>query len=187
MVPCAWHAEEKAKYLTVKQRIAVAKLARSDLGASGTEVRRVALERFSPNSRVQAGMVRSVRKIVQHSKKQTHAAVSFGIALNDTYVSIAALGNKLWFGDMRKHNDHADDFHFSDPHEVICIGNVAEEDSNHELYINLTTIWFILNLARGLISGWPNTLCGDGTGKFSKKQATMISLGIMPFQQNTTC
>ncbi len=69
---------------------------------------------------------------------------------------------------MRKHNDDGDDFHFFDPHQVICIGNVAEEDSDRELYINLTTIWFILYIARGLISGWPNTLCGDGTGKFSK-------------------
>ena len=80
---------------------------------------------------------------------------------------------------MGKHNAEADEFHLSDPHQVICIGNVAEEDSDRELLINLTTQWNILNLGRCLLTGWPNTLCGDGTGKFSKKQATMVSLGII--------
>ncbi len=42
---------------------------------------------------------------------------------------------------MGRHNDDADDFNFSDPHQVICSGNVAEEDSNREVYINFTTIW----------------------------------------------
>ena len=78
---------------------------------------------------------------------------------------------------MRRHN--SDEAHFSDPHAVICIGNVDAANSGRELFINLTTVWNILNLGRGLASGWPNTLCGDGTGKFSKKQATMISLGII--------
>jgi hypothetical protein len=54
---------------------------------------------------------------------------------------------------MRRHNDEANDFHFSDPHAVICIGNVAEADSGRELFINLTTAWNVLNLGRGLASG----------------------------------
>ena len=173
------HSEETCKFLSVRQRVAVAKLARSNPQASGTEVRR-ALQRFSPNSKVEASMVRSVRKLVAHQKRKERAASCFGIEITDSYASVAALGNKLWFGDiMRRHNDEADDFHFSDPHAVICIGNVAEADSGRELFINLTTAWNVLNLGRGLASGWPNTLCGDGTGKFSKKQATMVSLGII--------
>ncbi len=41
-----------------------------------------------------------------------------------SFASIAALGEHLWFGDiMRKHN--SGEKHFSDPHEVICIGNVS--------------------------------------------------------------
>ncbi len=95
-------------------------------------------------------------------------------------ISRQAAPRKLWFGDIiRRHNDKADEFHFSDPHAVICIGNVAEADLGRELFIKLITAWNVLNLWRGLVSGWPNTLYGDGTVKFSKKQATMVSLGII--------
>ncbi len=86
------NSEEKSKNLTVKQRVAVAKLTRTNPGALGTEVRR-ALQRFNPGSRVEPSMVRFVRKLVQHTKKQTHAAVSFGIELTDSCASDAALGN----------------------------------------------------------------------------------------------
>jgi hypothetical protein len=79
----------------------------------------------------------------------------------DCCASVTALVNKLWFGDiMRRHNDEADEFHFSDPHAVICIGIVAEADFRRELFISLITAWNVLNIGHGLVSGWPNTLCG---------------------------
>ena len=49
------HSQETSKFLTVKQRVAVSKIARINPGASGTEVRRAlheSLQRFSPGSRV---------------------------------------------------------------------------------------------------------------------------------------
>jgi hypothetical protein len=134
----------------------------------------------APNSKVGAGMVRSVCKLVARQKKKDHAASCFGIEITASYVSVAALGNKLWFGDiMRRHDDEADESHFSDLHALICIGNVSEADSGRALFINFTTAWNVLNLERGLVSGWPNTLCDEGTGTFRKKQATMVSLGII--------
>ncbi len=71
-------SEERCKFLSVRQRIAVAKLARSNPQASGTEVRR-ALQRFSPNSKVEASMVLSVHKLVTHQKRKERAASCFGI------------------------------------------------------------------------------------------------------------
>jgi hypothetical protein len=71
--------------------------------------------------------------------------------------SVAVLGNKLWFEDiMRKHNAEGDEFHFFNPHAVVCIGNVSEADC------------------------WPraNTLCGDGTARFSKSEQEAILVGI---------
>jgi hypothetical protein len=62
---------------------------------------------------------------------------------------------------MRRHNDEADEFHFSDLNAVICIGNVAEADSGRnspEWFLNLTIAWNVCNIGRGLVSGWPNTL-----------------------------
>ena len=91
--------------MSVRQRIAVAKLARSNSQASGTEVRR-ALQRFSPNSKVEASMVRSVRKLVSHQKRKERAASCSGIEITGSYSSVAALGNKLWFGDIMCRHNH---------------------------------------------------------------------------------
>ena len=133
------HSEDASKFLSVRQRIAVAKLAKANPHASG-------VKHFSPDSKVEAVMLRSVRKLVSHSKTKARAQLSYGIEVTDSYASIAALGNRLWFGDIiPRHN--SDQAHFSDPHGVICIGNVSAEDSGRELYINLTTPWSILNLS----------------------------------------
>ncbi len=61
---------------------------------------------------------------------------------------------------------------------MIDFGNVSPEAAGEENFLNLATVWSILNMGRGLASGWPNSLCGDGTGKISKFQVTMVSFGI---------
>ncbi len=44
--------------------------------------------------------------------------------------------DRLWFGDiLRRHNDDEDTFHFSDPHKVFCIGNVAPESAGEEIFL----------------------------------------------------
>ena len=75
----------------------------------------------------------------------TRELVGYGIELIYSYTSVAA--DKLLFGDIvRWHNDEADEFHFSNPHQVICIGIVSEEDSGRELFMNLITAWNVLIL-----------------------------------------
>ena len=70
---------------------------------------------------------------------------------------------------------------------MFCIGNVSPEAAGEEIFLNLTTAWSIFHIARGYISGWPICVTGDGTGKISKKQATMIGFGInfIPAKFNT--
>ena len=60
--------------MSVRQRVAIAKLARTNPGASGNEVRRTLLH-FIPGSKVEPGtrMVRSVRNVVEQAKKKTSA------------------------------------------------------------------------------------------------------------------
>ena len=63
--------------------------------------------------------------------KQARASASFGIELNDAYASIAAFGNKLWFGDiqaMRKHNDGGDNLIWIGKIEIITIVIVLAHD-----------------------------------------------------------
>jgi hypothetical protein len=76
--------------MSVRQRVAVAKLARTNPQASGNEVSS-ALQHFSPNSKVKAGLVWSVRKLVAHQKNKVRAASCFGIEITDSSALIAAL------------------------------------------------------------------------------------------------
>jgi hypothetical protein len=49
-----------------------------------------------------------------------------GVEIDNSCASHAALGERLWFGDiMPKHK--SGEQHFSDPHQVICIGNLSPE------------------------------------------------------------
>jgi hypothetical protein len=179
------HQVDRSKKLNFKQRIAVAKVVKVNPAATSGDVR-MALQRLSPSGKVQPGLARSVRSVVKLQKKMTFCSMAGGQVVTNSFASIAALGERLWFGDiLRKHN--SGEHHFSDPHEVFCIGNVAPEAAGEEIFLNLATVWSILNLARGLASGWPNTLCGDGTGKVSKYQVTMVSFGInsIPAKFNT--
>ena len=179
------HATDKSKFLKFQQRIAVAKVVKVNPAATGSDVR-LALQQLSPSGKVHVALARSVRSVVKIQKKKSLVDICGGIEVTNSYASIAALGERLWFGDIiRKHN--SGEIHFSDPHEVFCIGNVSPEAAGEELFLNVATTWGILNLGRGLISGWPNVLCGDGTGKLSKFQVTMVSFGItsIPAKFNT--
>jgi hypothetical protein len=121
-----------------------------------------------------------VQKHVKHTKKKTLAKMCNGIKINDSYASIARRGYAFRLGDiMCKHDYDSNDFLFSNPHAVICIGNAAPEDAGEEQFLNLTTVWNSLNLGLGLRTGWQNTMCRDGTGKLSKKQVTMALMGIV--------
>jgi len=177
--------DTKSKHLNYKQRIAVAKIVKANPAVTSRDVR-MSLQNLSPSGKVPSGLAKSVRSVVKIQKKKSLGVMAGGVEVDNSFASHAALGERLWFGDiMRKHN--SGEQHFSDPHQVICIGNVSPEAAGEELFLNVSTIWSVLNISRGLASGWPNILCGDGTGKLSRHEATMLSFGItsIPAQFNT--
>ena len=179
------HQTDKSKNLNYKQRIAVARVVKGNPSATCRDVR-TALQRLSPSGKVQPGLARSVKSVVRIQKRNSFAAMTGGVVVTNSFASIAALGESLWFGDIiDKHN--SGEKYFSDPHEVFCIGNVSPEAAGEEIFLNVANIWSILNLGRGLASGWPVVLCGDGTGKVSKYQVTMVSFGVtsIPAKFNT--
>jgi len=181
------HAHDHSKNLTYKQRLAVAKVVKINPRATPTDIRR-ALHHMSPNGKLTPGQTRSVRSVVKIQKRITMAHLAGGAHVTSSYASIAAFGSGIWFGDiLRKHNDEADPFHFSDPHQVFCIGNVAPDAAGEEIFLNLATMWGILNIARALETGWPVCMSGDGTGRLCSKQITLISLGVnsIPARFNT--
>jgi hypothetical protein len=147
------HATDNSKFLNFKQRIAVAKVVKGNPLVTGSDVR-LALQQLSPSGKVQAGLARSVRSVVKIQKKKSFSAIITamcgGIQVSNSFSSIAALGERLWFGDIiRKHN--SGEKHFSDPHEVFCIGNVSPEAAGEEIFLNVATTWSILNLGRARV------------------------------------
>ena len=179
------HAVDTSKFLSMHQRMTIAKMIKTNPAMTGTEVRRVT-SRGSPTGKIKPALLRSIRSAVKVSRRQTLSVMTGGIAVTDAFSSIAALGDRLWFGDiLRKHT--SGEQHFSHVHEVFCIGNVNPEAAGEEIFLNLTTTWSIFHIARGFISGWPICVSGDGTGKISRKQATMVGFGInsIPAKFNT--
>jgi hypothetical protein len=57
-----------------------------------------------------------------------------GAVVTNCFASIAALGERLWFRDtIAKHN--SGEKHFSDQHEIFCIGNVSPEAVGDENFL----------------------------------------------------
>ena len=144
------HAVDSSKFLSTHQRMTIAKMIKTNPSMTGTEVRR-ATSRGSPTGKLKPTLIRSIRSAVKVSRSQTLAGMTSGIAVTDSYASIAALGDRLWFGDiLRKHN--SGEHHFSNVHEVFGIGNVSPAAAGEEIFLNLTTAWSIFHIARGYIS-----------------------------------
>jgi hypothetical protein len=98
------HTSDSSRFLTLHQRVTMAKMIKSNPALTGTEVRRIA-SRGSPNSKIKPSHIRSVSAAVKSSKRDTLAALTGGVPVTDAYSSIAALGDRLWFRDIiRKHN-----------------------------------------------------------------------------------
>ncbi len=82
------------------------------------------------------------------------SALAGGAEVDSSYASIAAFGNRTWFGDiLRRHNDDTDDYNFVDPHKMFCIGNVVPDAKGEEIFFNLANMWCILNIGPALESG----------------------------------
>ena len=102
---------------------------------------RRARNQLTPGGKVKKSLSRSVRSVVKIQKRASLSSLTEGVQVRNSYASIAALGDRLWFGDIiRRHNDDDDPVHFSDQHKVFCIGNVAPECAGEEMFLNVTTM-----------------------------------------------
>ena len=97
------HSTDTSKFLTVKQRVAVAKVVKTNPSATGTDVGMV-LQQLSPSGKVQPALARSVRSVVKIQKRAAMSALTGGVVIENSFASIAALGERMWFGDiLRRH------------------------------------------------------------------------------------
>jgi hypothetical protein len=147
------HAHDHSKNHNFKQRPAVVKVVKINPKAPPTYIRR-ALHHMSQSGKITPGQTRSVRYVVKIQKQIIMAHLAGGAHVTNADASMAAFGSGIWFGNiLRRHNDDADDFHFSDPHKVLCIGSVAPDAEGEEIFLNLARMWVILNIACALESG----------------------------------
>ena len=146
------HAVDNSKFLSTHQRMTMAKMTKTNPALTGTEVQR-ATSRDSPTGKIKPALLRSIRSAIKVSRRQTLAVMTGGIPVADASSSIAALDDRLWFGEvLRKH--HSGEHHFSNVHKVFCIGNVSPKAAGEKIFLILTTAWLIVHIAHGYHFLW---------------------------------
>jgi hypothetical protein len=127
--------------------------------------------------------MQSMRSVVKIQKKITMSVLAGGTEVGSSYASITAYGNRLWFGDIhRRHNDDTDDFHFSYPHKVFCIGNGALNAGGRNISQSSQYVGHSEHCS--CPSGWPVCMSGDGTGRISCNKVTMVSFSVNSIPAN---
>ena len=95
-----------------------------------------------------------------------------GFDIDSSYGSLQKFTDKFWFADLvARNNDRDDDFHF-DFFSPIVIGRNLDPQRDI-VHINITSMWFLLNIFRAIASGWVFQLNGDATFSFCR---TMLHL-----------
>ena len=76
------HAQDKSKFLNVKQRLAVAKVCKVNPSATSGDVRR-ALNQLSPGGMVKKSLARSVRSVAKIQKRASLASLTEGVEVTN--------------------------------------------------------------------------------------------------------
>ena len=97
-----------------------------------------------------------------------------GLVLDASYGSEAK-----WFRSLVKRNNDSDDEYHFDLFSPVIIGRNVQA-ANDILHLNITSPYFILNILRGIATGWIFQLNGDATFSFCKPESSvdMIGLGV---------
>ena len=96
-----------------------------------------------------------------------------GLVLDASYGSLTQLAESKWFRSLVERNNNRDDeFHF-DLFSPVIIGRDLQA-VNGILHLNITSPWFLLNVLRGIATGWIFQLNGGATFSFCKSAIDMI-------------
>ena len=82
-----------------------------------------------------------------------------------------------WFADLlAKHNDPESDYNFN-LFDVVVVGkDLSPEDDI--VYMNMSSLWFLLNFVRNIEAGWLTQLNGDVTFKVNRRGVAALGLGV---------
>ena len=126
----------------------------------------------SPGKHIEPSLLRSVQRRVLKSRAQLTVQKLEGRALDASYGSLTQLANAMWFRTLvERNNDPDHEYHFNLFSPVIICRDV--QAANDILHLNVTSPWFLLNVLRGITTGWVFQLNGDATFSFFKSAVDM--------------
>ena len=173
------HDEDHSKYLKHQQIVAVTDAVTIAPALSAAELRRnmQLADPNSPGKRIGPEMIRSMQRVVRLSRAELTVKQLQGFDINSTFGSLTQFSEVKWFRTLiDRNNNFDDDFHFDlfTPF-VIGRGIDAKRDIVH---INITSMWFLLNIFRLIACGWVFQLNADTTFSFCRAAVDMIGFGV---------
>ena len=172
------HSEDHSKYLKRGQIDAIRHIVRGDPLMAPSKVRRN-LKNFDRPVQVPSALSSSLKRLVAKERQEVLSVFLDGVEMDNSFACMEKLGQKKWLktkGQM--HNDPDNDYHMSDPHEVVVIGKSFDVASNR-IHLNFTTPSNLCNLLRALAAGWNVTVAGDGLYGLCKMNFGMIMLSAV--------
>ncbi len=99
------------------------------------------------------------------------------MTIDDSFGSLVNLVNERWLPTLlAQHNDPDHDFHF-DLFEPVIIGKDLNP-ADDIVYMNMTSLWHILNWLLNVEAEWLSQLNGDVTFKVNRRGVAALTLGV---------
>lgn len=172
------HAPDKdqSKFLKLAQIDAIRQGVRMAPKQTAKHLRRN-LQQCSPDKRIDPKLLPCIRRKVRKFRKELTGELLDGLKMDDSFGALNQFVQERWFTTLlEKHNDPDSDYHFN-LFDVVIIG----QDLNVEddiVYMNMSSLWFLLNFVRNIAAGWLTQLNGDVTFKVNRRGVAALSLGV---------
>ena len=97
--------------------------------------------------------------------------------MDASYSSLTQLAEAMWLRTLVDLNNNPDDEYHLNLSSPVIIGRDVQA-ANDILHLNVTSPWFLLNVLRGIATGWVFQFNGDATFSFCKSAVNMIGLRV---------
>jgi hypothetical protein len=168
------HADDRSLNITHQQRVGIHRAVRAAPLQPGSAV----IDRsasFSPEKviRVTPNRQRAVERLVRQERAKLYQPIVHGIDLDGKQGSMKRLAEEMCIVKLiRLHNSGEREL---DPHEPVCCGS---QFSLGVSFMCLTTLHFLMNMARAKNCGWQMQGHFDGSFNFCEKSIAMLGFGM---------
>ena len=149
------HKQDKSKYPKHKQIVAVSDAVLIAPQQSAAQLHRN-MAMAGPSSQgklIEPSLLQSVQPRVSRSREQLTVRKMDGFVLDASFGSLTQLAEAKWFRSLVERNNDPDDGSHLDLFSPVIIGRDIQA-GNDILHLNITSPWFLLNVLRGIATGW---------------------------------